>query len=36
VGPSCWNRLPQSLRTDFLSLSFDLFRKRLKTSLFIS
>ena len=36
VGPSSWNWLPQSLRSDLLSLSFDQFRKRLKTSLFNS
>ena len=34
VGPTSWNRLPQPLRADFSSISFDQFRKRLKTSLF--
>jgi hypothetical protein len=36
VGPNSWNRLPQSFRTDLFSISFDQFRKRLKTSLFTS
>jgi hypothetical protein len=35
VGPSSWNRLPQALRLDLLSLSPAQFRKRLKTFLFI-
>src|SRR5688572_25260996 len=34
VGPNSWNQLPQSLRTDLFSISFDQFRKRLKTSLY--
>src|SRR5688572_29614518 len=34
VGPNSWNQLPQSLRTDLFSISFDEFRKRLKTSLY--
>jgi hypothetical protein len=36
VGPSCWNRLPHKLRLELLSLSLPLFRKRLKTMLFVS
>jgi len=36
VGPASWNLLPQSLRTELLSLTFDQFRKRLKTFLFNS
>src|ERR1043165_9795408 len=36
VGPNSWNRLPQSLRTDLFSISFDQFRQHLKTSLFAS
>src|SRR6218665_2529333 len=35
VGPSYWNKLPQSLR-DLLPKSSDQFRKHLKTSLFVS
>ena len=35
VGPSNWNKLPQSLR-DLLPISSDQFRKHLKTSLFVS
>jgi hypothetical protein len=34
VGPTSWNRLPQFLRADLLSISFDQFRKHLKTSLY--
>ena len=34
VGPNSWNQLLQSLRTDLFSISFDQFRKRLKTSLY--
>ena len=36
VGPSSWNHLPQELRLELLSLSLPLFRKRLKTILFVS
>jgi len=32
VGPNSWNRLPQSLRTDLFSISFDQFRQRLLPS----
>ena len=35
VGPSIWNKLPQSLR-DLVPISSNQFRKYLKTSLFIS
>jgi len=35
VGPSNWNKLPQSLR-DLLPISSGQFRKHLKTSLFVS
>ncbi len=35
VGPSNWNKLPQSLR-DLFPISSDQFRKHLKTSLFVS
>ena len=34
VGPSSWNKLPNNLRHELLSLSLPLFRKRLKTILF--
>src|SRR5688572_4093215 len=35
VGPSSWNLLPHELRLELLSLSLPLFRKRLKTILFV-
>jgi len=35
VGPSNWNKLPQSIG-DLLQISSDQFRKHLKTSLFVS
>ena len=35
VGPSSWNHLPHELRLELLSLSLPLFRKRLKTILFV-
>jgi len=35
VGPSTWNKLPQSLR-DIFPISSDQFRKHLKTYLFVS
>lgn len=35
VGPSTWNHLPYELRLELLSLSLPLFRKRLKTILFV-
>ena len=36
LGPTCWNRLPHKLRSELLGLSLPLFRKRLKTILFVS
>jgi len=35
VGPSIWNHLPHESRLELLSLSLPLFRKRLKTILFV-
>jgi len=35
VGPSNWNKLPQSLK-DLFQISSDQFRKHLKTSIYAS